>query len=335
MPSSTSWSASGMLFVWLLFPAGCGTEREGDDAGECADDADNDRDGLFDCDDSDCAGAEACSEPGDTDTDAVATDDADHDGYSVDQGDCDDTDPNLSPAEPEACDGVDNDCDNVVDDDATDATTFYADTDGDGFGDPSAPVLACFLPDGASATSDDCDDSDSEAKPGGLEVCDGSDEDCDGVIDDDSVCPVPVRWNDDPSSASYGNAYLFVNNRTSSWGDQQGYCRDWGYELIKVEDELEWHWVESVIERDFTLHSEYVDDIWWVGYHSPAGDANDPLNWRWWDMTAGGYVPWFGDYPDTIKPCALTHRTTFSPFTLMFFSLACDGNEKVICESSG
>ena len=28
---------------------------EGDDAGECNDGADNDRDGLFDCDDPDCA----------------------------------------------------------------------------------------------------------------------------------------------------------------------------------------------------------------------------------------------------------------------------------------
>ena len=42
--------------------------HEGDDAGECADDADNDRDGAFDCDDADCAGAVSCEEA-DTDTD--------------------------------------------------------------------------------------------------------------------------------------------------------------------------------------------------------------------------------------------------------------------------
>ncbi len=46
---------------------GC-REFEGDDPGECADDADNDRDGLFDCDDPECAGAAACQEA-DTDTD--------------------------------------------------------------------------------------------------------------------------------------------------------------------------------------------------------------------------------------------------------------------------
>ncbi|HCP47752.1 MAG TPA: hypothetical protein DIU15_17055, partial [Deltaproteobacteria bacterium] len=40
--------------------------REGMVAGECSDDADNDGDGLFDCDDPDCAGAQACA--GDDDT---------------------------------------------------------------------------------------------------------------------------------------------------------------------------------------------------------------------------------------------------------------------------
>jgi hypothetical protein len=36
-------------------------EREGDDPGECDDDADNDGDGVFDCDDSDCEAADVCS----------------------------------------------------------------------------------------------------------------------------------------------------------------------------------------------------------------------------------------------------------------------------------
>ncbi|TNE88506.1 MAG: hypothetical protein EP330_14125 [Deltaproteobacteria bacterium] len=54
-------------------------EFEGDAAGECTDDADNDQDGLFDCDDPDCAGAAACSEEADADTDADADADADTD----------------------------------------------------------------------------------------------------------------------------------------------------------------------------------------------------------------------------------------------------------------
>ncbi|MEN0060951.1 MAG: hypothetical protein AAGA48_02315 [Myxococcota bacterium] len=37
-------------------------EREGDDPGECTDGADNDVDGLFDCNDPDCAGAPDCED---------------------------------------------------------------------------------------------------------------------------------------------------------------------------------------------------------------------------------------------------------------------------------
>jgi cysteine-rich repeat protein len=41
--------------------SGGGTaDIEGDAPGECSDEADNDRDGLFDCDDPDCAGSPAC-----------------------------------------------------------------------------------------------------------------------------------------------------------------------------------------------------------------------------------------------------------------------------------
>ncbi len=48
--------------------------------------------------------------------DAGATEDADGDGYTVDQGDCDDNDPRRSLGHPEACDDqLDNDCDGAVD----------------------------------------------------------------------------------------------------------------------------------------------------------------------------------------------------------------------------
>lgn len=57
---------------------------EGANPGECTDDADNDGDGLFDCDDTDCVGASSCATPSgdadaDSDTDADSDSDADSD----------------------------------------------------------------------------------------------------------------------------------------------------------------------------------------------------------------------------------------------------------------
>ena len=78
---------------------GC-KQHEGDDAGECSDDADNDRDGLFDCDDPDCVGADACQES-DTDTDADGDSDTDADSDADSDADTDaDTDADVDTAPP-------------------------------------------------------------------------------------------------------------------------------------------------------------------------------------------------------------------------------------------
>jgi hypothetical protein len=111
--------------------------------------------------------------------------DADGDGYPEEE-DCDDGDPELRPDATEVCDGLDNDCDGLVDD-ADDslelgtASVFYADGDGDGFGDAGADTLACEQPEASVADATDCDDNDPAAYPGAEETAgDGIDQDCDG-----------------------------------------------------------------------------------------------------------------------------------------------------------
>jgi hypothetical protein len=71
-----------------------------------------------------------------TDTGTAPLTDEDGDGFTSDV-DCDDTLADVNPDAPEICDGVDNDCDGQIDGaSATDASTWYADTDGDGYGGP-------------------------------------------------------------------------------------------------------------------------------------------------------------------------------------------------------
>ncbi|MBN1336283.1 MAG: hypothetical protein JXB39_10005, partial [Deltaproteobacteria bacterium] len=57
------------FFLAFLALASCGTHTEGTEPGDCSDGADNDGDGLFDCDDDGCAGSPDCEES-DTDTDS-------------------------------------------------------------------------------------------------------------------------------------------------------------------------------------------------------------------------------------------------------------------------
>ncbi len=86
---------------------------------------------------------------------------------------------------PEVCDGVDNDCDGAVDEDPEDGVSVYIDGDGDGFGGEAVDGLECPDGSGYAVEAGDCDDTDGAVNPGASEVCDGVDNDCDSLIDDD------------------------------------------------------------------------------------------------------------------------------------------------------
>jgi hypothetical protein len=200
------------LALLLLLPA-CTWVGQGD--WDRANDRDGDGfladiNGGDDCDDGDAAihpGAdEQCNGrdddcDGETDEDPVSAwypdDDGDSFGdedgaiHACDQpqgtvatsGDCDDGDAAVHPGADEQCNGTDDDCDDVVDEDAVDTVFWYLDGDGDGHGVPEKLLEACEQPSGYASTDDDCDDDDPGVYPGASELLDGQDQDCDDVVD--------------------------------------------------------------------------------------------------------------------------------------------------------
>ena len=89
----------------------------------------------------------------------------------------------LTGDDVETCNGVDDDCDGTIDDGLT-LETFYADTDGDFFGNAAVATSACSAPSGYVDDDTDCDDDLASVNPGATEVCNGQDENCDTVPDD-------------------------------------------------------------------------------------------------------------------------------------------------------
>ncbi|MFN0036852.1 MAG: putative metal-binding motif-containing protein, partial [Saprospiraceae bacterium] len=113
--------------------------------------------------------------------------DSDGDGFTACGGDCDDNNDAIYPGATEICDGLDNDCDFAIDE-GLPTTTYYSDDDGDGFGDDHHPQNFCSPPPGFVANDDDCDDECAACNPTATEICDGLDNDCDGLIDEGGVC---------------------------------------------------------------------------------------------------------------------------------------------------
>lgn len=121
-------------------------------------------------------------------------------GYVSKPTDCNDSDATINPSAAEVCDGVDNDCDLLTDEGVS--TTYYLDSDGDGYGYPASQSKACSQPAGYVTSKTDCNDSDSAISPSATEICDGLDNDCDKSTDEG----VTTRFYLDGDGDGYGNA---------------------------------------------------------------------------------------------------------------------------------
>jgi len=211
-----------------------------------------------DCDDADpaynpAAVEDDCADPNDYNCDgSVGYDDADGDGFPAcgAGGDCDDGDPDINPDAEEVCDGagggLDNDCDGLIDEDAVDALRWYADADGDGYGDPTESQDACEAPAGESpawvSDGSDCDDSDAALNrddfdgdgydtcgSGGLADCDDADasatpEDADG----DGVSGCDGDCDDGDPERSPDEEEVCEDGVDQDCDGVDGACAGWG-----------------------------------------------------------------------------------------------------------
>jgi hypothetical protein len=196
---SVEFDADGDGYVACIWVGPISTPGDDDDsAGDDDDSAGDDDDSAGDDDDSagdddDSAGDDDDSAGDDDDSTGDDDDSAGDDDDSAAPapgpvyggGDCNDSDPAISPVALEVCDGIDNDCDGGIDDTGSDnPVDWYADADGDGYGDASDTIAVCGQPVGYVTDGTDCDDGEAGIWPGAPENCDTIDSDCDGDLVD-------------------------------------------------------------------------------------------------------------------------------------------------------
>ena len=76
-------------------------------------------------------------------------------------------------------------------------STWYADADGDGYGDAATTTLACAQPEGYLADGTDCNDASAVVFPGAPGTGQGLDNNCDGLITGDEETGCPGDFNSD------------------------------------------------------------------------------------------------------------------------------------------
>jgi hypothetical protein len=209
--------------------------REGDDPGECDDDADNDADGLFDCGDPDCAPAEVC-----------ACEDSDGDEVCDQDDACPGEDDRIDPDQ----DGLPSGCDVCPDDPLNDSD-----------GDTVCDSMDVCLP------GDDLVDHDGDGTPTDCDPCPFDpldDSDFDGVCDSDDECPggddtIDLDNNGVPDDCDSGPGVLLLS-------DANGYI----YELDETGVVLaQWNSPISGV-RGVTWDRDEGDGFWVVGTGAPG-----------------------------------------------------------------
>ena len=107
-------------------------------------------------------------------------------GYVTNSTDCNDNNANVRPTATEICNTIDDNCNGQINEGIT-FTTYYADADADGFGNPNLSQSSCATVAGYVTNNTDCNDASALIKPTAIESCNTVDDNCNGLINEGLV----------------------------------------------------------------------------------------------------------------------------------------------------
>ena len=208
--------------------------------------------------------------------------------YHRDPNDCDDTDASIFPNATEICDGLDNNCNERIDDEEagiqyTDEDIWYEDVDQDGYGVSDSFVSSCAQPAGYAPVDGDCDDENTAISPEMDELCAtvGVDDNCDGEIDENTAVDTTL-WFRDNDGDGYGLSDTTITSclQPADYVAIDGDCDDTSVDVFPNS-----HVPESILSDNETLMDNDCNGIYgcmdfgcdsWVDILVPAFGSDEP-----------------------------------------------------------
>ncbi len=167
------------------------------------------------------------------------------------------------------------------------ATSYFSDTDGDGYGNAEDSRELCGAEAGWVTNDLDCNDGDSNISPEGDEVCDDVDNDCDGVIDNDSALDAR-DWYHDSDGDEFGagpplsHGCTGLEGQTSEHGDCDDSDPSINPEAVEVCDDVDNDCDSDIDEGETPDGNAVYEDIDEDGFGDPATLAyscETPAGW--------------------------------------------------------
>lgn len=198
-------------------------------------------------------------------------------------------------------------------------TVWYLDADGDGRGTATTTVMACDPPAGYVPFGDDCDDASAARYPGATELCDGADDDCDGLVDEAST--MNAECNGCALFEADGRAYAFCA-AGATWDGARVACAAFAGDLLRFDDAAE---SASVIA--FAEPPPVPAGGWFIGLSDSASEGA----FVWIDGAGLDFTSWNAGEPNDaggVEDCV-----EIDPTVGIWNDVPCDTPRAFVCES--
>lgn len=162
--------------------------------------------------------------------------------------------------------------------------TVFADTDGDTFGDPETAMEVCEALEGFVEDNTDCDDTLDTVNPSITELCDGIDNNCNGVLDEFSL--ENDACDDCTLTERNGSVYWFCGGPVNRFAGRD-FCVEHGADLTSISD----------LPEDAFVRANVAGPLdWFIGLEDLATEGD----YVWSDGSDPNYVAWAVGEPNNI-----------------------------------